>query len=109
MSDTLRVFVGISVGDAWTLTLSSTAESLAETLQRAGRWVRPELYHVTVVFLGSQPADAVDQIADAIASAAATVQPFELRLTETVRFGRHENGALVAAVEDPSGALQTMR
>lgn len=108
MSDTLRLFVGISIG-AWTETLSSTAERLAETLQRAGRWVRPELYHVTVVFLGSQPADAVDPIADAIASAAATVRPFELRLRETVRFGRHENGALVAAVDDPSGTLQAMR
>jgi 2'-5' RNA ligase len=32
-----------------------------------------------------------------------------LRLRETVRFGRHENGALVAAVEDPSGALQRLR
>jgi 2'-5' RNA ligase len=44
-----------------------------------------------------------------MASAAATVEPFELRLRETVRFGRHENGALVAAVDDPTGTLQEMR
>ena len=109
MTDTLRLFVGISIGDAWTESLRSTAEELAETLQRGGRWVRPELYHVTVVFLGNQPSGAADNVADAMAGAAASVEPFELRLRETVRFGRHENGALVAAVDDPSGALQALR
>ena len=32
-----------------------------------------------------------------------------LSLREVVRFGRHENGALVAAVDDPSGTLQQFR
>jgi 2'-5' RNA ligase len=109
MTDTLRLFVGIPVGEAWTDSLSSTADLLAETIKRGGRWVRPELYHVTVVFLGNQPADAVDSITEAMAKAALSVKPFELRLREIVRFGRHENGALVAAVDDPSGALQQMR
>jgi RNA 2',3'-cyclic 3'-phosphodiesterase len=109
MADSWRLFVGIALDEPWTARLDSVADGLRTVLGRSVRWVRPELYHVTVVFLGSQPADAVDPIADAIASAAATVQPFELLLRETVRFGRHENGALVAAVDDPSGALQVMR
>jgi 2'-5' RNA ligase len=109
MSDDLRLFVGIDIGAAWTETLSSVAESLAPAIGRNGRWVRPELYHVTVLFLGNQPPAAVAAISEALAGAASAVQPFELRLREVVRFGRHEHGALVAAVDDPSGTLQDLR
>jgi 2'-5' RNA ligase len=109
MSDDLRLFVGIDVGPAWTEALSSVADSLAPAIGRSARWVRPELYHVTVLFLGSQPSAAVVPISDALAVAASVVQPFELRLREVVRFGRHEHGALVAAVDDPSGTLQELR
>jgi len=109
MSDALRLFVGIDVGSAWTATLSSTADGLAETIGRSGRWVRPELYHVTVLFLGSQPPEAVDPISEALAGAAARIQPFPLALREVVRFGRHENGALVAAVDDPTRLLHRLR
>ena len=36
MSDTLRLFVGIDIGDAWTETLTSTADLLAETVGNPG-------------------------------------------------------------------------
>jgi 2'-5' RNA ligase len=109
MSDALRLFIGINVGPAWTEALSATADSLAPTIGRSGRWVRPELYHVTVLFLGSQPPEAVAAISEALTGAAGRVRPFSLQLREVVRFGRHEQGALVAAVDDPSGALQRFR
>jgi 2'-5' RNA ligase len=109
MSDALRLFVGIDVGPVWTEALSSTANSLEQAIGRNGRWVRPELYHVTVLFLGNQAADNVEAISDALTDAAMGVRPFELRLREVVRFGRHEHGALVAAVDDPSGTLQRLR
>jgi 2'-5' RNA ligase len=109
MSEALRLFVGIDVGPVWTETLSSTADLLAETIGSGGRWVRPELYHVTVLFLGNQPPEAVPQIGEALTAASADFQSFPLRLREVVRFGRHEQGALVAAVDDPTGKLQRLR
>ena len=102
MPDTLRLFIGIDVGDAWT-------DRLRDALGRTVRWVRPELYHVTVVFLGNQPPESVDAVDRALASAASTVKPFTLRLTELRRLGGHERGALVAGVDDGSGGLQAFR
>src|SRR3954466_4445548 len=98
MSETLRLFIGIEVGEVWTEALILAADQIRETLERGGRWVRPELYHVTVLFLGNQPAEVVDQIAAALASTTTAFEPFSLLLREVVRFGRHEQGALVAAV-----------
>jgi 2'-5' RNA ligase len=109
MAESLRLFVGLDVGTAWTEALHAAAGRLAASLDGKGRRVRPELYHVTVVFLGNQPADAVGEIGAAIDSAALASEPFPLRLTQVERLGRHELGALVAAVLDPSGALQRFR
>jgi 2'-5' RNA ligase len=109
MSDALRLFVGIDVGSVWTEALSATANRLAPTIGKSGRWVRPELYHVTVLFLGNQSSEDVETISDALTDGATRLRPFELRLREVVHFGRHERGALVAAVDDPSGSLQRLR
>jgi 2'-5' RNA ligase len=103
------LFIGLDVGDAWTERQSDTADTLRDDLGRAVRWVRPELYHVTVVFLGNQPAESVPAIEAALASAAPAVQPFTLHLNELRRLGGHERGALVAGVVDPSGSLQAFR
>jgi RNA 2',3'-cyclic 3'-phosphodiesterase len=109
MTDALRLFVGIDVGGTWTEVLSATAGRMSDALGRSVRWVRPELYHVTVVFLGNQPPDAVGPIGEALTSAAATIESFGLQLTELRRLGGHEHGALVAGVDDASGQLQRFR
>jgi 2'-5' RNA ligase len=109
MSESLRLFVGVELGQAWTERLWAAADRLREPLGRAIRWVRPELYHVTVVFLGSQPPELAEPIADALARAADLVAPFTLELGEVRRLGAHERGALVADVRDRSGGLQAYR
>jgi 2'-5' RNA ligase len=109
MSKPLRLFVGIGVGDAWTARLQTTTDRLRVPLGSAARWVRPELYHVTVVFLGNQPSSAVPIIGDALAETAAGGAPFTLRLTGIKRLGGHERGALVAAIADASGRLRSYR
>lgn len=105
----MRLFVGIDIGEDWTERLSGAADTLRDALGRGVRWVRPELYHVTVVFLGDQPPETVEPIGAALASAASTIEPFTLQLTELRRLGGHEHGALVAGVEDPSSQLQRFR
>ncbi|HZO29148.1 MAG TPA: RNA 2',3'-cyclic phosphodiesterase [Chloroflexota bacterium] len=109
MPDFLRLFIGIDIGDAWTDRLSATADSLRDDLGRAVRWVRPELYHVTVVFVGNQPPESVPSIEAALVRAASTTRPFTLQLLDFRRLGGHEHGALVAGVDDSSGRLQAFR
>jgi 2'-5' RNA ligase len=109
MSDALRLFVAIEIGEAWTERLGATVAGLRRDLSVTVRWVRPELYHVTVAFLGNQPPDAVAGIERALIAAATGVRPFTLVLTELRRLGGHERGALVAGVEDRSGSLQRFR
>ena len=109
MPESLRLFIGIDVGEAWTHRLGATADALRDDLGRAVRWVRPELYHVTVVFLGNQPPEAVADLTTILENAAARVEPFELRLIDLGPLGRHEHGALVAIVHDTSGHLQRLR
>lgn len=105
----LRLFVGIDIGDIWTERLTATRALLGESLGDKGRWVRPELYHVTVVFLGNQPEEAVERIEAALSAAAAEVEPFPLRLTAVQRLGGHAHAALVAGVDDPTRRLQRYR
>jgi 2'-5' RNA ligase len=107
--DTQRLFVGIDIGEAWTDRLSAAADDLRDPLGNAVRWVRPDLYHVTVVFLGDQTAKAVEEIGLAVRAAAAASQQFELELDALRLLGAHERGALVASVRDPSGGLQRAR
>jgi len=109
MPETLRLFVGIDVGDAWTERLCAVADRLRDGLGRSVRWVRPEFYHVTVVFLGDQPPASVAQLGELLHAAATRVEPFELHLVDVGPIGRHEHGALVARVHDPSGQLQRFR
>jgi 2'-5' RNA ligase len=109
MSDALRLFVGIDVRPVWTEALASAADRLRDSMHTSGRWVRPELYHVTVLFLGNQPTESVEQISKALTTTTSAFTPCPLRLREVVRFGRHEHGALVAAVDDPTGTLQRVR
>jgi RNA 2',3'-cyclic 3'-phosphodiesterase len=51
------------------------------------RWVAPELMHLTLVFLGEQPAELLPAIEDALTTAAAGVTPFTLVLGRLGHFG----------------------
>ena len=53
------------------------------------RWVDPSRYHLTVVFVGSVPQSAVDDVARAVGRGVAAVGPFTLALDGTLGvFGR---------------------
>jgi 2'-5' RNA ligase len=109
MADQLRLFVGVALDERWTDLLSATADRLRTSLGNRVRWVRPDLYHVTVVFLGNQSGESVPEIGEALEQASASIAPFELRLVDVRRLGRHEHGAIVAGVQDLSSSLRTLR
>ena len=74
-----RTFIGVAVGE----TMRASAKAMQQTLARSGadvKWVEPENLHVTLLFLGEiDDADMVNACRIA-AKAAATEQPFILRV-----------------------------
>ena len=108
-SRSLRLFVSVELSDAWRHAAEAVADDLKSTLGQDYRWVRPELYHVTVVFLGDHPEDRVSDIEAAMRAAADGVPAFELELGSLSGFGVDVPRALILTVADPSGGLQTFR
>ena len=51
------------------------------------RWIPPERWHVTLLFLGTVPEERVPDLRDAVGKAAAPTSPLTLRLAGGGRFG----------------------
>ena len=47
------------------------------------KWVRPESVHLTLKFMGSQPDEVIEPLADAVAEATASSSAFSLRVSGT--------------------------
>ena len=105
----LRLFVSVELSDAWRRAAEEVARALQATHGRDYRWVRPELYHVTLVFLGEQPRERLGEIEAAMRAAAEGVPPMQLELGGLSGFGVDVPRALILAVADPSGGLQVLR
>ena len=74
-----RLFAAIALDDI----ARSFAIELTRRLERSGtpcRFERPEKLHITIAFLGSVPGERVAAYAGALADAAASCQPFRVRL-----------------------------
>jgi 2'-5' RNA ligase len=83
----LRLFVAITLPVAWTDYLAARARDLERLAPGYTRWVAPELLHLTLVFLGEQPADRLPAIERAVAGAASGQQAFQLALGAPGSFG----------------------
>ena len=105
----LRLFVSVELSEAWRRAAEQVAQALQVTLGRDYRWVRPELYHVTLVFLGEQARSRLGDIEDALRRAANGIAPLELRLGDLSGFGVDVPRALILSVADPSGGLLSLR
>ncbi len=78
-SGQIRLFTAIELPEEW---LSSLARVQAQ-LERAGgdefKWVRPDLMHITLVFLGYQDADTLPSLSSSLEAAAHQSRQFALR------------------------------
>ena len=83
----LRLFVAIELPGAWREYLAARAQQLERLAPGYARWVAPELMHLTLVFLGEQPADRLPAIEEAAASAASSGRAFTLALGRLGQFG----------------------
>ena len=105
----LRLFISVELSVAWRDAAEQVARELETAHGRDYRWVRPELYHVTLVFLGEQPRERLDAIEAAMRAAASGVPPFELQMGGLSGFGVDVPRALILAIADPSVSLQSLR
>jgi RNA 2',3'-cyclic 3'-phosphodiesterase len=83
----LRLFVAITLPPTWKQYLAARAQDLERLAPGYARWVAPDLLHLTLVFLGDQPASRLPAIADAVAAAAAGQRAFPLALGAAGAFG----------------------
>ena len=87
LASRLRLFVAIALPPAWKDYLAARAQDLERLAPGYARWVAPDLLHLTLVFLGDQPAARLPTIADAVAGATAGAPPFRLMLGAVGSFG----------------------
>jgi len=79
MTDTLRLFLAIELPAAERRAIHAATAPLRDAA-RAVAWVREENLHLTLKFLGSQPAGAVERLRDALAPAMAAAAAPTLEL-----------------------------
>ena len=95
MADTARLFLGLELNDEARRALDSVRRSL-ETEGVTGKFHAPSLYHLTLVFLGNLPLDAVPALKEIMNALPAA--PFELTLSS---LGTFKNGSILwAGVKD---------
>lgn len=75
----LRLFVAVELPSAWLHALGQQSQRLENGAPGFGRWVTPELMHITLVFLGQQLEAEVPTIVSAMETAASSIAPFEIR------------------------------
>lgn len=75
----MRLFIAALVSDEVRARLAQASEALKRAApDRALRWVAPENYHITLLFLGEQPESRVPEVVAAMAAARQGVPPFEI-------------------------------
>jgi 2'-5' RNA ligase len=63
----MRLFIALDIDDGIRARIQRFVEGVSGFAEEA-RWVRPESMHVTLKFIGEQPAEAVDEIKRAISA-----------------------------------------
>ena len=77
----MRTFVALSVPDQGPA--RRFLEACRSRLEQTGgdaRWTRPEQWHITLRFIGEVPEEQLPRLFEAVQTAAAALQPFEVAL-----------------------------
>lgn len=101
----MRLFIGISPSDTVRAELARFSEEMR--CRVPGRYAPPELYHLTLAFLGERAEEILPALHSLMADAVAMISPFSVRLAGTGTFGLPRNAILYAAIA-PSTELNTL-
>ncbi len=82
----MRLFVAAELSNNLIDALADTSALLRDSVR--GRYVAPDLFHVTLAFLGEVPAAQVDEVGMLVRDACAEVDPFMTSLGPLGSFGR---------------------
>ena len=109
MADTVRTFIAIELPPQ----VHAHLADCQQRLRRAGgdvRWVRPDIIHLTLVFLGDVPADMLGDLEAAVREAAAPFSVLALRVQGAGRFPpRGLPRTIWIGIEDASGGLAKLQ
>jgi 2'-5' RNA ligase len=110
-SGPLRLFVAVEIPGAWKAALTGEAKRLTRAAPGFGRWVDPAVMHLTLVFLGTQPAGRLPAMQEALDAASQVIAPISLRPDHLGSFGGRGAVRVVWAgiADDPPGALGRLR
>jgi len=109
MSETVRTFVAIELPEE----VRAYLADCQERLRRAGgdvKWVRPDLIHLTLVFLGEVPTEALADLEKSVRDAASGPVAMALRAGGAGRFPpRGLPRVIWIGIEEPSGKLLALQ
>jgi 2'-5' RNA ligase len=109
MAETVRTFIAIELPPQ----VRAHLADCQQRLQRAGgdvRWVRPDIIHLTLVFLGDVPADMLADLEAAVREAAAPFGVLTMRVQGAGRFPpRGLPRTIWIGIEDVSGGLAKLQ
>ena len=91
----MRLFIAAPVPASWHSRLRDVQLELEQALPGYFRWTRPDSWHLTVLFLGSQPATAVPVIREAVAAIVAGTRRFSLSALDIGAPGQLDQPRLV--------------
>jgi RNA 2',3'-cyclic 3'-phosphodiesterase len=110
LSELLRLFVAIEVPEEWQRELTRVQRAQDRVSPGYFRWVQPQQMHLTLLFLGNQPAAAVAPITEVLTSVAAGSVSFELALGRVGSFGpARAPRVLWVEVVESAGCLSRLR
>jgi 2'-5' RNA ligase len=107
-SETIRAFVALELGPEMRRAVAELVDALRSRVSRA-RWVRPEIAHLTLRFLGSSSAEQIETLRPALAEAARSCGPTDASVAGLGTFperGRPRVLWLGVALPGPILALQ---
>ena len=83
--DKIRTFIAIPLSETIRRTIAQVQRELAESLPDI-RWVRPEIIHLTLAFLGDVSQESLDKIGNSMLSIGQSFAPFEVRIGDLGAF-----------------------
>lgn len=108
-SDQVRLFIAVSIPDHIRAPLDAAVAPLRTSLPQV-RWVRPELWHLTLVFLGDRPLAKVEQIRDLVGQASGGITPVTVGIRGIGAFpDMRRPRVLWAGVEPGAEELETLQ
>ena len=109
MAETARTFIAIELPPQ----VHAHLADCQQRLRRAGgdvRWVRPDLIHLTLVFMGNVPTDMLADLEKTVREAAAPFAALAMRVQSAGRFPpRGLPRTIWIGIEEPGGGLAALQ